>query len=184
MSQNEGEPTKFIRELKDKANLLVIYEDQSYCKSLEFLFLDIGLKCGQACLYLSCEPIPNTEASMVSAGIDVVSFRTNNKLQIHSTTNQKKEQIIKVIEDFVRNAEKRTSRIIIQRDRFSTEQQHDLILIEEFMQTLFRKYDISVLNSYNAEFVDNVKFMQKIINMHDYTIFAPDFGKGIVIKTK
>jgi hypothetical protein len=30
LSQNEGEPAKFIRELKDKSSLLVFYEDQSY----------------------------------------------------------------------------------------------------------------------------------------------------------
>ncbi len=105
LSQNEGEPTKFIRELKDKSSILVFYEEQKYAKSLGFLFVDIGLRVGQTCLYLSCETTPSIKADMVSGGINVAHFKTNN-LRIHSTTNQKRDQITKTIEDFVRDDKK------------------------------------------------------------------------------
>lgn len=181
MSQNEGEPAKFIRELKDKSSILMFYEELKYAKSLGFLFLDIGLKSGQMCLYLSSETIPNIEADMESAGINVADFKASS-LRIHGTINHKKEHIIKTIEDFVKGAKNHTSRIIIHRDKFTKEQRSDLLLIEEFIQDLFEKYDILVLDIYNTEFMDSAKFMQQIINLHDYTIFAPDFGKGIVVK--
>lgn len=183
MTQNEGEPTKFIRELKDKSSLLVFYEDQRYARSLGFLFLDMGIKNGHVCLYLSCEPTQDTEEDMASAGIDVASSKAGNSLKIYNIANQKKDQITKIIEEFVKNA-KDHSRIIVQHDRFTRAEQLDLLLIEEFIQTLFDRHDISVLNIYNTEFMDDVKFMQQIISIHEYTIFAPDFGKGIVIKTK
>lgn len=183
MTQNEGEPVKFIRELKDKSSLLVFYENQSYAKSLAFLFLDIGLKRGHVCTYLSCEAIRDMEEGMASAGIDVSSSKADNNLKIYNMANQKKDQITKLIEEIVKSA-KEHSRIIIHHDRFTRAQQEDLLLIEEFIHALFERHDISVLNIYNTEFMDNAKFMQQIINIHDYTIFAPDFGKGIVIKMK
>lgn len=183
MTQNEGEPTKFIRELKDKSSLLIFYENQSYAKSLGFLFVDIGLKSGHGCIYLSCETTQDMESGMASAGIDVAASKADNSLKIYNMTNQKKDQITKSIEEFVKNA-KNHLRIIIQHDRFTRAQQNDLLLIVEFIQELFERQDISVLNIYNTEFMDNAKFMQQIINMHEYTIFAPDFGKGIVIKMK
>ncbi|MBI5146365.1 MAG: MEDS domain-containing protein [Thaumarchaeota archaeon] len=184
MTQNEGEPTKFIRELKDKSSILVFYEDQRYAKSLGFLFLDMGLKNSHVCLYLSCEATQDVEADMASAGIDVSSSKENNSLKTYNVTNHRKDQITKLIEEFVKNAKNHTSRIIVQHDRFTRAQQHDLLLIEEFIQTLFERHDVSVLNIYNTEFMDDAKFMQQIISIHEYTIFAPDFGKGIVIKTK
>ncbi len=74
------------------------------------------------------------------------------------------------------------SRIIIHHDKFTREQQPDLLLIEEFIHELFEKHDISILDIYNTEFMDNVKFMQQIISMHDYTVFCAGFCKGIVVK--
>lgn len=161
----------------------MFYEEKSYAKSLGLLFLDIGLGEGQACLYLSPDTVPNAEASMTSAGIKVAECR-GERLQIHSMTVQKKDQITKTMEDFVKNAKNRTSRIIIHHDRFTKEQQQDLLFIEEFMQGLSERHDVSVMSVYNTEFMDNAKFMQQIISIHDYTIFAPDFGKGIVVKTR
>ncbi len=183
MTQNEGEPTKFIRELKDKSSLLVFYEDHNYARSLGFLFLDSGIKNDQVCLYLSCEPVQDTEERMASAGIDVASSKADNCLKICNIANQKRDQITKTIEEFVKNG-KDCLRIIIQHDRFTRAQQYDLLLIEEFIQTLFDAHDISILSIYNTEFMDDAKFMQQVINIHEYTIFAPGFGKGIVIKTK
>jgi len=183
LSHNEGEPVKFIRELKDKSSIIVFYEEQNYAKSLGFLFLDIGLRDGQMCLYLSCDAIPDAEAGMASAGINVAIFKAS-RLRIHNMSNQKKEHITKTIGDFVKTAKNHTSRIVIHHERFTKEQQSDLLLIEEFIQALFAKHDISVLNIYNTEFMDNAKFMQQIINIHNYTIFAPDFGKGIVVKIR
>lgn len=183
MTQNEGEPAKFIRELENKSSLLVFYENQRYAKSLGILFLDIGIKNGHECIYLSCEATQDVEADIASAGVDVASSKADSSLKTFNITNQRKDQIIKLIEEFVKNA-KRHLRIIIQHDRFTRAQQHDLLLIEEFIRELFERHDISVLNIYNTEFMDNAKFMQQIISIHEYTIFAPDFGKGIVIKTK
>lgn len=183
MTQNESEPAKFIRELKDKSSLLVFYDNQSYAKSLGFLFLDMGLRNGHVCLYLSCEATQDVEADMASAGIDVAGYKASNSLKIHNITNHRKDQISKLIEEFVKNA-KEHSRIVLQHDRFTRAQQQDLLSLEEHIQALFEKHDVSVLKIYNTEFLDNAKFMQQIISMHEYTIFAPDFGKGIVIKMK
>jgi hypothetical protein len=183
LAQNEGEPVKFIRELKEKSSVLIFYENQGYAKSLGFLFLDIGLKSGHACIYLSCEAAHDMESGMSSAGIDVATFKSENSLKIYNVTNQKKEQVIKIIDEFVKSARGHL-RIIIHNDRFTRAQQSDLLQIAEFVQELFEKQDISVLNIYNTEFMDNSKFMQQIISMHEHTIFAPDFGKGIVIKMK
>lgn len=184
LTQNDGEPTKFLQELKEKSSLLLFYEEPRYAKSLGFLFLDMGLKSSQLCLYISCEPVQNIEKDMIVFGINVTNFKNNNRLRIHSTANHGKDQVTAIIEDFMAGAKNHTARIIIQRDRFSREQQRELLIIEEFVQALFEKHDVSVLHIYNTEFMDNAKFMQQIINMHNYTIFAPDFGKGIVIKTK
>ena len=184
LTQNEGEPTKFIRDLKEKSSLLLFYEEPKYARSLGFLFLDMGLKSDQLCLYLSGEPVHNMEKDMIAFGINVTYFKNNNRLRIHSITNHGKDQVASTIEDFMANAKNHAARIIIQRDRFSREQQRELLIIEEVVHTMFEKYDVSVLHIYNTEFMDNAKFMQQIINMHNYTIFAPDFGKGIVIKTK
>lgn len=162
----------------------MFYESQKYARSLGFLFLKGGLKNRHACLYLSCQPVQDAEADMADAGIDVASSRENNSLKIHSIANHRKDQITKIVEEFVKNAKGRTLRIAIQHDRFTRAQQRDLLLIEEFVQTLFERHDVFVLNIYNTEFMDDAKFMQQIISIHDYTIFAPDFGKGIVIKTK
>ncbi|TBR09808.1 MAG: hypothetical protein EPO62_04515 [Candidatus Nitrosotenuis sp.] len=183
LSHNEGEPAKFIRELKEKSSILMFYEEKNYAKSLGFLFLDIGLRGSQACLYLSSDTIPNAEAFMAAAGINVAESRPGS-LQIHTTNSHKKDQIIRIIEEFVKSAKDRASRIIIHHDRFTREQQSDLLLVEEFMQELFERHDVSVLSIYNTEFMDNAQFMQQIINVHDYTIFAPDFGKGIVVKMR
>lgn len=174
---------KFIRELKEKSSVLVFYENHSYAKSLGFLFLDVGLKSGHACIYLSCEAAQDVESGMASAGIDVATSKSKNSLKVYNVTNQRKEQVIKLIDEFVKNTDGH-SRIIIHNDRFTRAQQSDLLQIVEFVQELFEKHDISVLNIYNTEFTDNSKFMQQIINMHEHTIFAPDFGKGIVIKMK
>ena len=183
LSHNEGEPTKFIRELKDKSSVLVFYEEQKYAKSLVFLFLDTGLRDGMTCLHLSSELTPSAEAAMASAGINVAEYKADS-LRIRNIANQKKDQITKIIEDFVKGSKDRAARIVIHHDRFTKEQQRDLLAIEEFIQEMFREHSISVMSVYNTEFMDNAKFMQQIINMHDYTVFAPDFGKGIVIKMR
>lgn len=183
LSQNEGEPTKFIREIKERSSILVFYEEQKYARSLGFLFLDMGLRGGMTCLYLSSEAVPSAEAAMASAGIKASDLKADS-LRIHNISNYKRDQITKIIEDFARSADNRAARIVIQHDRFTREQQRDLLLIEEFIQEMFKKHDVSVMNIYNTEFMDNAKFMQQIINMHDYTIFAPDFGKGIVVKMR
>ena len=182
MSQNEGEPTKFIRELKEKASIVMFYEEQKYATSLGFLFLDVGLRDGQACIYFSSDSTSNAEAAMASDGISVADHRSI--LRVHNMSGQKKDQIANTIEDFVKGARGRTVRITIHHDRFTREQQADLLLLEEFLLELFESHDVSILDIYNTEFMDNAKFMQQIINMHEYTIFAPDFGKGIVVKMK
>lgn len=143
----------------------------------------MGLRGGQTCLYLSSDTIQNAEVSMASAGINVPEYKANS-LRIHNVTSQKKDQTARIIEEFVKSAKNRASRIIIHHDRFTKEQQPDLLLVEEFVQELFEKHDVSILSIYNTEFMDNANFMQQIINVHDYTIFAPDFGKGIVVKMR
>lgn len=78
MSESQGDPTQFILNLKDKANLLVFYEDQEYIKSLEMSFLKLGLGSAQAGLYFSYQTIQDIENDLVSAGIDIEFFKERN----------------------------------------------------------------------------------------------------------
>lgn len=186
MSENQGEPTQFILNLKDKANLLVFYENQDYAKSLEMHFLRLGLASGQAVLYFSSQTIQDMENGLISAGIDIESFKERNLLRIFSTTTLESKQIRHIIEDFAKNSQKLDSfaRIIIHRQNLSSKQYRNLELFEGFLDSLYQKHDVSILDSYDAEAVPDARFMQNIIRMHDHTIFAPSFGNGIVIKTK
>lgn len=183
---DDGEPTKFIREIKEKANILVVYEDTEYSRSLELLFLKMGLQEGRIGLYLSSENAHVMERHVSMSGIDPAFTRSYERLQVASTSGKKMEMTASMIENFVENAKKRNmpARIIMRNDEFSEEQFHDLIQLESRMMSLFEQSEISVLSSYNAEFLSDANIMQRIISMHDYVVFAPTFGKGMVVKTK
>lgn len=186
MPENQGEPAEFILSLKERANMLVFYEDQEYIKSLEIFFFKSWLDSGKAGLHFSSQSKAETDNDLVSAGIDVESFKKRNLLKIFSTTTLKLKQIKDIIEDFVKNAQKLgcSARIIIHHQDLSLEQYHSLESLEDFLSTIYQKYDISILDSYNVETISDAKFMQQLIRMHDHVIFAPSFGNGIVIKTK
>lgn len=182
----DGEPTRFIRELRDDANILTVYENEDYAKSLEFLFLKTGLRDGRTCLYLSSEDVQKIEKRMSLFGIDPDAFKDDRRLQIVNTCGRARETTADTIREFVESAVKSDvqAMITIRNSEFSEEQYHDLMLLESTMMTLFGRGKVSILSSYNAEFLSDATMMQRIINMHDYVIFAPTFGKGLVVKTR
>lgn len=181
MSDAEGEPTKFIRQLSDKANILALYEDINYARSLEFLFLRQGLDSGESAAYLSSQSTHASEKHMSLFGIECSQFRDH--LHIFSTANKKREHLVKTIDEIVETY-KHPMRIALQHDVFTPDQYGDLLFIEHYLTSQCVKDSVSVMVSYNTEFLSDAKIMQQIINLHDYVIFAPTFGKGIVVKTK
>jgi len=182
LSETEGEPSKFIRDLDERANILVLYEDIEYSRSLEFSFIRNGLEDGQRGIYLSPQDAHSSEKLMGMHGIKPKFFK-NESLWVLSTSNKKREHIIKTIDDFVKK-QRYLTRIVLQHDMFSPEQYGDLLLIESFLASKFEKSDISIVVSYNAEFLSDASLMQKIINLHDHVVFAPTFGKGLVVKMR
>ncbi len=178
----QGEPVKFIQDLKEKVNLVMFYEDMAYSRSLEYLFLKIGLERGQKTMYLLRDTAKNVEDHAILLGIDPSLVKS--KVQVFNTTAQKREHIIHAVEEFIATQKNTPTRIILQNNEFSTEQQTDLIRIESALSELYAKNNLSVLVSYDAEPLSDASFMQQVINMHDHVIFAPTFGKGLVIKTR
>lgn len=183
---DDGEPTKFILELKEKANLLLIYDDARYAEFLRCLFLKSGLNLGCSCLYLSSNSIQNVEKYMIMHDIDVNEFRANGRMQIFNASIRNIEKIIDTLDKFLKNntITNNQARIILQIDEITGDQQKNALLIESRITAASEKNNISTLSSYNAEFFGDARIMQQIINMHDYAIFAPSFGKGIVINTR
>jgi hypothetical protein len=185
-STDDGEPTKFMLELKEKANLLLIYDDARYAEFLKCLFLKSGLSLGGSCVYLSSDSIQNVEKRMNMHGIDVDKFMANNRIQIFNTSIRNIEKITNILDKLLKNNTRSDGqvRIILQADEISDDQHKNALLIESRITAASEKSNISVLSSYNAEFFGDARIMQQIINMHDYAIFAPSFGKGIVINTR
>lgn len=177
-----GEPVKFIQDLKEKVSLVMFYEDKAYSRSLEYLFLRLGLERGQKIMYLLRDTAKNVEDHAILSGIDPSLIRS--KIQVFNTTAKKREHIIHAVEAFIATQKNTPARLILQNNEFSTEQQTDLIRIESVLSELYAKNNISVLVSYDAEPLSDASFMQQVINMHDHVIFAPTFGKGLVIKTR
>jgi hypothetical protein len=185
-SVDDGEPTKFMQDLKEKANLLLIYDDTRYAEFLKCLFLKSGLNLGGSCMYLSSDSIQNVEKRMIMHGIDVDKFRTNDRMQIFNASIRNVEKITDILDKFVKNRTRSNDhvRIILQADEITDDRHKNALLIESRVTAASEKSNISVLSSYNAEFFGDAEIMQQIINMHDYVIFAPSFGKGIVINTR
>jgi archaellum biogenesis ATPase FlaH len=179
-STDDGEPTKFMLELKEKANLLLIYDDTRYAEFLKCLFLKSGLSLGGRCVYLSSDSIQNVEKRMNMHGIDVDKFMANNRIQIFNASIRNIEKITDILDKLLKNNTRSDSqvRIILQADEISDDRHKNALLIESRITAASEKSNISVLSSYNAEFFGDAGIMQQIINMHDYAIFAPPLGRG------
>lgn len=186
MSENQGEPAEFLLDQRERANILVFYEDESYAKHLEMIFLKIGLVGSQAVLYLSPLPIESIERNLVSAGIDIESFRERKLLDVFSTATLSLKQYSGIIEKFAKKAEKLdcSARITIHHKSLAPEHFDDLEMLEYFLDTAYQNYNVSIFDSYDAEIISDVKLMQQMINLHDHAVFAPSFGKGVVINTR
>lgn len=178
----QGEPAKFIQDLKEKASLVMFYEDTAYSKSLEYMFLKLGLENGHKGMYLLRDTVKNVESHAVLSGTDPTMFR--NQVQVFNISGKKWEQIVRALESFTSAQKETPTRIVLQNNEFATEQQHDLIHIESILSEIYEKSNTSVLVSYNAEMLSDAGFMQQVINLHDHVVFAPTFGKGLVIKTR
>lgn len=183
---NDGEPTKFMLEFKEEANLLLIYDDTRYADFLRCLFLKLGLSLGCSCVYLSSDSIQTVEKRMIMHGIEVDKFMADNRIQIFNASIRNVEKITDILNKLLKNHTRSGGqiRIILQVDEMADDRYKNALLIESRITAASEKSNISVLSSYNAEFFGDAKIMQQIINMHDYAIFAPSFGNGIVINTK
>ncbi|HWP78683.1 MAG TPA: hypothetical protein VNL34_03420 [Candidatus Nitrosotenuis sp.] len=180
----EGEPAEFIRNLAEKVNLLVFYENADYVKSLERLFLMRGLDENQPCLYVSSQPIQNIEKELDLAGFNVEYLKTKDLLKIFGNAVLNLNQANDIMVNFIKNAQKLGShaRIIIHHNDYLMPQ--GSMTLEDFSSTLYRQHDVSILSSYDVESILNTDLMYQLIRLHDYVMFAPSFGKGIVIKTQ
>lgn len=180
----EGEPADFIRNLAEKVNLLVFYENIDYIKFLEGLFLKLGLDENQPCLYVSSQAVQNIEKDLNLAGLNVEYLKTKDLLQIFGNAILNLDQANDIMVNFIKNAQKlgTHARIIVHHRDYSMPQ--GPMLLEDFSSTLYRQHDVSIMSCYDVESILNTDLMRQLIRMHDYVMFAPNFGKGIVIKTQ
>lgn len=180
----EGEPAEFIQNLTEKANLLVLYEDADYARSLEFLFLKGGLERGQPCLCIFFQPAQDIEKGLALAGIDLEPAKARGLLQIFGSAALNPKQLKDVVAGFAKNAQKPSipARIVIHHKDYLMS--HNAVLLEEFLCSMYSKYEVSIMSSYDSEAIPDANLMHQLIRLHDHVMFAPSFGKGLVIKTR
>jgi hypothetical protein len=180
----EGEPAEFIQNLTQRANLLVLYEDADYARSLEFLFLKGGFERSQPCLCIFFQPTQDIEKDLALAGIDSEPAKAQGLLQIFGSTALNLKQLKGVVAGFAKNAQKSgaTARIVIHHKDYLMS--HNAALLEEFLCGIYGRYEVYIMSSYDSEAIPDANLMHRLIRLHDHVMFAPSFGKGLVIKTQ
>ena len=90
-TNNFMDPMKFVDSLDTKKHVVLVYDDQSFGKMIQFRFISNGLKNGENCIYLTHGDPETIKTEMDESGIDVKEFVQKNILHIQQISSPEKD---------------------------------------------------------------------------------------------
>jgi hypothetical protein len=85
------DPMKFVDSLDTKKHVVLVYDDQSFGKMIQFRFINNGLMKGENCIYLTHEDPKIIKKEMDETGIDVKEFVQKDLLHIQQISSPEKD---------------------------------------------------------------------------------------------
>ncbi len=85
------DPMKFVDSLDTKKHVVLVYDDQSFGKMIQFHFINNGLTKGENCIYLTHGDPKIIKKEMDENGIDVKEFVQKNLLHIQQISSPEKD---------------------------------------------------------------------------------------------
>ena len=85
------DPIKFVDSLDAQKHVVLVYDDQSFGKSIQFRFINNGLMKGENCIYLTHGDPKIIKNEMDESGIDVKGFVQKDLLHIQQISSPEKD---------------------------------------------------------------------------------------------
>jgi len=85
------DPMKFVDSLDTRKHVVLVYDDQSFGKMIQFRFINNGLMKGENCIYLAHGDPKIIKNEMSESGIDVKGFVQKDQLHIQRISSPEKD---------------------------------------------------------------------------------------------
>lgn len=96
-------PISYIDKIETKKHLMLVYDDISKGREVEFHFIRRGLEKNERCIYLTHDNPKLIESNMEKYGIDVKYYKKNKMLHVYQIPNplEYAESIITGVENII-----------------------------------------------------------------------------------
>jgi len=183
------DPIKFVDSLDTQKHVVLVYDDQSFGKMIQFRFINNGLMKGENCIYFTHEDPKIIKNEMDESGIDVKEFVQKNLLHIHQISSPEKDPagIMIGYENIVKQAtvdKKPPYRIVgrIMPNIGIEEVMSVQIAIERMAHTTFEKLNSTVLCEYDFNEIppkDHKMWLGRLCTYHHAAIVSTRSGMSM-----
>lgn len=150
------DPIKFVDSLNAHKHIVLVYDEQSFGKMIQFRFINNGLVKGENCIYFTHEDPKIIKNEMDDNGINVKEFVQKNLLHIQQISSPEKDPrgILIGYENIVKQAtagKKPPYRIVgkIIPNTWIEEAMSVQLAIERMAHATFEKFNSTVLCTYD-----------------------------------
>ena len=100
------DPVKFVDSLDEKKHVVLVYDDQSFGKMIQYRFINNGLMKGENCIYLTHGDPNIIKNEMDESGVDVNNFVQKDLLHILQISSPEKDPkgILVGVENIIKQA--------------------------------------------------------------------------------
>lgn len=182
------EPFQYIDSLEGKKHIILVYDDKTEGRLIQFRFLRNGLKLGENCFYLTHQDPQFIEREMAASGmIDAVQWIKRGLLHIYRLPDlsQDKEGMLEASRKILRmiQGHKPPYRIVGRAiSDISTDMSMEVqYLLEKVLHPRFEEVEGSFLCYYDWQEIggNRLRWIEKLSRTHHAIIFATRFRRGM-----
>lgn len=183
------DPIKFVDSLDTQKHVVLVYEDESFGKMIQFRFINNGLLKGENCIYLTHGDPKIIKKEMDKGGIAVKEFVQNGLLQIQQISSPEKDPkgIMTGYENIVKQItgnKKPPYRIVgrIMPNLGIEEAMSVQITIERMAHANFENFNSSVLCTYDFNEIpanDYKMWLGRLCKYHHAAIVSTNSGMSM-----
>lgn len=197
----DANPVEFVSRNLQHKHLLLLHEDQTYAKLVEFAYLLAGLRRTRPCFYLTYQDRSDARRLMKKRGLDVERFEKKGLLHVLRIRSEIKDfwgTLEKTVSSGGEEAKSfRHARIVwlFNMKRYDERKLLSHVEQDSAVQAtlkesgtsafthprIYRGFLGSILCSYPAHSLGNPRILKSHIDNHDGIILAPRHGEGAVL---
>lgn len=183
------DPIKFVDSLDTQKHVLLVYEDESFGKMIQFRFINNGLLKGENCIYLTHGDPKIIKTEMGESGVEVKEFVQKGLLQIQQISSPEKDPngILAGYENIVKQVtenKKPPYRIVgrMMPNIGIEEAMLVQIAIERMTHAIFEKFNSTVLCTYDFNEIpanDYKMWLSRLCKYHHAAIVSTSSGMSM-----